>query len=80
MRRNMILGRCWEYGFSFSERLCKDFKVKQTSRHATFDNIISENFDWKEEKTVLLTKPVFLILRQGFPLFLNDLKWACLDS
>ena len=70
MRRNMILGRCWEYGFSFSERLCKDFKVKQTSRHATFDNIISENFDWKEgKKTVLLTKPVFLSFGKDFLYF-----------
>lgn len=59
MRRNMILGRCWEYGFSFSERLCKDFKVKQTSRHATFDNIISENFDWKEGKNGSLDEASF---------------------
>ena len=77
MRRNMILGRCWGYGFSFSERLCKDFKVKQTSRHATFDNIISENFDWKlywkEEKNGSLDEASFFILRQGFPLFL--IKW-----
>ena len=69
MRRNMILRRCCEYGFSFSERLCKDFKVKQTSRDATFDNIISENFDWKEEKTVLLTKPVFLSFGKDFLYF-----------
>lgn len=73
MRRNMILRRCCEYGFSFSERLCKDFKVKQTSRDATFDNIISENFDWKEEKNGSLDEASFFILRQGFPLFL--IKW-----
>ena len=70
MRLNMILGRCWGCGIGFSAQLCKDAKVEQPSRHATFYNIISENFDRKEgKKTVLLTKPVFLYSSKDFLYF-----------
>lgn len=85
MRFNMVLGRCWGYGFSFAKQLCKDFKVKPTSR-SILDmqpSITLFRKLWfkrgKEKVTVLLTKPVF-ILQRGFSLFLNDLKLACLDS
>ena len=61
MRLNMILGRCCGCGFGFSEQLCKDVKVEQTSRDATFDNIIVKTLIERRKKTVLLTKPVFSV-------------------